>query len=168
MEKLLSQDRIDHLRRDFEQGFVRYCGFKADRIENGSFSSLLTLQDHHRQQDGFVHAGVLATMADHTAGYAAFSVVDETFQILSIEFKINMFKPALGVGLECRSNVLRRGRQIIVAESEIYDIRKDLKKDTGKNLKENLDGEEKVLVAKATVTLMAVLNETLVQKNRDS
>ena len=160
MEQELSQDRIDHLRQDYEQGFVRYCGFKADRIEYGSFSSLLTIQDHHRQQDGFVHAGVMATMADHTAGYAAFTVVDEGFKILSIEFKINMFKPAFGAGLECRSNVLRRGRQIIVAESEVYDIRKDL----GEGLGTDLGEEKQFLVAKATVTLMAVLNETLVQK----
>ena len=145
MEQRLCQDRIDHLRRDYEQGFVRYCGFKADKIEYGSFRSLVTIQDHHRQQDGFIHAGVMATMADHTAGYAAFTVVDEAFQILSIEFKINFYKPAFGDRLECRSTVVRRGRQILVAESEVYDLRKDLKGD----LKGDLENEKKVVVAKA-------------------
>ena len=164
MEQKLSPDRIDHLRQDYEQGFVRYCGFKADKIEYGNFRSLVNIQDHHRQQDGFIHAGVMATMADHTAGYSAFTVVDEAFQILSIEFKINFFKPAFGAGLECRSTVVRKGRQILVAESEVYDLRKDLKKDLCADLEEDRNEKKKVLVAKATVTLMAVLNKTLAQK----
>lgn len=149
MNRELSQERIDHLKQDYEQGFIHYCGFKADKIEHGKFKSLVEIQEHHRQQDGFIHAGVMATMADHTAGYSAFTVVDESFQILTIEFKINFLKPAFGTGLECLSNVIRKGRQILVAESEVYDIRQ----------------EKRVLAAKATVTLMAVLKSNLVQKN---
>jgi uncharacterized protein (TIGR00369 family) len=79
-------------------------------------------------------------MADHTAGYAAFSVVDEERRILTMEFNINYLRPALGPGLVCRSRLLKEGRQVLVAESEVYDLR---------------DGREK-LAAKAMVTLMAV------------
>ncbi len=150
MGQALSDERVAFLRSDYEQGFIRYCGFRADRIAPGSFSSRVTIDDHHRQQDGFIHAGVMAAMADHTAGYSAFTVVDETFQILSIEFKINFLKPAFGTGLVCESTVIRKGRQILVAESEVYDLRSD----------------QRVLAAKATVTLMAVPKETLVRQNR--
>ncbi|MBI9087765.1 MAG: PaaI family thioesterase [Desulfobacterium sp.] len=146
MNQTLSQKRILHLKQDYERGFIRHCGFKADQVAHGKFRASLVLKDHHRQQDGFVHAGVMATMADHTAGYAAFTVVDPTFQILSIEFKINFFKPAFGRGLECRSTVIRAGRKVIVAESEVYDL-----------------GEEnRGMTAKAMVTLMAVPGEALV------
>ncbi len=149
MDPTLSDERIDFLRRDYEQGFISYCGFQADRIDHGRFTSRVTIDKHHRQQDGFVHAGVMATMADHTAGYSAFTVVDESFQILSIEFKINFLKPAFGTELACESTVIRKGRQILVAESAVYDIRKT----------------ERVLAAKATVTLMAVPRKTLTRKN---
>ena len=113
----------------------------------GFFVSKVEITPAHRQQDGFTHAGVMATMADHTAGYAAFTTVEETFQILSIEFKINFLKPAFGNALECRAEVLRGGRQIIVAESQIFDIR----------------SEKKVLAAKAMITLMAVPQKKLTQ-----
>jgi uncharacterized protein (TIGR00369 family) len=146
MNQTLSQERILHLKQDYERGFIRHCGFKAAWVERGRFGSFIDLKDHHRQQDGFVHAGVMATMADHTAGYAAFTVVDPSFQILSIEFKINFLKPAFGTGLECRSTVIREGRKIIVAESEVYD----------------LGAENRVMTAKAMVTLMAVPGESLV------
>ena len=150
MNPELSQERIDHLKKDYDQGFITYCGFKAAKIEHGRFTSIVKIEEHHRQQDGFIHAGIMATMADHTAGYSAFTVVDESFQILTIEFKINFLKPAFGSKLECLSNVIRKGRQILVAESEVYDIRQ----------------EKKVLAAKATVTLMAVLKSDLVKKKR--
>jgi uncharacterized protein (TIGR00369 family) len=107
------------------------------------------INDQHRQQDGFIHAGVMATMADHTAGYSAFTTVPEDYQILTVEFKINFLRPAFGEALVCRSNVIRRGTQIIIGESEIHDIRK---------------GEE-FPVAKALVTLAAVQKEKLISKS---
>jgi uncharacterized protein (TIGR00369 family) len=101
--------------------------------------------DHHRTQDHFIHAGLMTTMADHTAGYAAFTTVSENHRILTVELKINFLKPAFGSAIRCRSRVINRGRQIIVAESEIFDVREK--------------GEK--LVAKGIVTLMAVSVERL-------
>ncbi len=136
----MDQARIEYLKEDFVQGFPAYCGFEVDRVAYGQFDTSLKLGPEHRQQDGFAHAGLMATMADHTAGYAAFTIVPEPFRILSIEFKINFFKPAKGDILICRSNVIKPGRTIIAAESELFALP---------------DSEEK-LVAKAMVTLMAV------------
>jgi len=145
MGNSLSKRREEYLKNDFQRGFIDYCQFKADKMSRGYFQSRVTIQAHHRQQDKFIHAGVMATMADHTAGYSAFTTVSEDFQILTIEFKINFLKPAFGDALECQSRVLRQGRQIIISESEIYDIR----------------AGDKVLVSKATITLMAVHKDKL-------
>ncbi len=146
MSKLiLTPERIAFLKNDYERGFIRYCKFKAIHAEWGKFQSSVEIDDDHRQQDGFIHAGVMATMADHTAGYSAFTIVPENVQILTIEFKINFLRPAYGNGLICFSRVIREGRQIIIAESEVFDLR-----DAGR-----------VPVAKAMVTLMAVPQEKL-------
>ena len=141
----LSTERAAFLAKDFSRGFIASCGFAAEAAEWGTFRSRLAIRPEHRQQDGFVHAGVMATMADHTAGYAAFTVVSESYQILTIEFKINFLRPAGGEELLCRSRVLRPGQQILVAESEVFDRR---------------PGSEK-LTAKAQVTLMAVHRDKL-------
>ncbi len=84
----------EHLEKDFSSGFIEFCGFKVLSIEYGKFASILQVQKVHIQQDGFIHAGVIASMADHTAGYAAFTTVAAEMRILTIEFKINFFKPA--------------------------------------------------------------------------
>lgn len=140
MEKEISKERKDFLVKDYARGFIEYCQFKAEVVESGYFQSRVIIKDHHRQQDGFIHAGVMATMADHTAGYSAFTTVPEDMQILTIEFKINFLRPAYGDALVCRSKVIREGSRIIISESEVFDMRK---------------GKE-ILVTKALVTLMAV------------
>ena len=141
----ISRQRARFLMQDYERGFIGFCGYQATDAEWGRFESRVEIQDHHRQQDGFIHAGVMATMADHTAGYSAFTIVPQGMQILTIEFKINFFRPAFGDALLCRAKVVREGRQIIVSESEVFDLRK----------------EGETAVAKALVTLMAVPAENL-------
>jgi uncharacterized protein (TIGR00369 family) len=141
----ISLERARFLKTDYQRGFIQYCGFEATDVEWGRFCSSLRIETHHRQQDGFIHAGVMAAMADHTAGYSAFSTVPEGVQILTIEFKINFLRPAFGDGLVCEAHVIREGRQIIVAESAVFDIREG----------------ERTPVAKAMVTMMAVPQEKL-------
>jgi uncharacterized protein (TIGR00369 family) len=128
------------LTKDYARGFIADLGMEAVHFERGYLESRLTIQPRHRQQNHYIHAGVLAAMADHTAGYAAFTLVAEEYRILTIEFKINFFCPAFGRGLICQSRILREGKQIMVGESEIFDQRP----------------EGATLSAKALVTLMAV------------
>ena len=145
MERTIDEERIRRLEKDFLRGFVKTCGINLDLLEGGRAESSLEITKTHSQQDGFVHAGVMATMADHTAGYAAFSVVSDDFRILTLEFKINFLRPAAGSRLVCRSRVIKQGKKVLVADSEVYDQR---------------EGAEK-LAAKALVTLVAVPEQEL-------
>jgi uncharacterized protein (TIGR00369 family) len=132
--------RFEFLAKDYVQGFPEYIGFEVQKIAAGVLETQLKLRPDHKQQDGFVHAGVIATMADHTAGYAAYTLVEENFRILTVEFKINYFKPARGSLLKCRSRVINSGKKIIVAESEVCSPMAD----------------RQILISKAMVTLMSV------------
>jgi len=123
MDEGISEERKAFLAEDYSRGFIKYCRFKAEVIKKGFFQSRVKIEEHHRQQDGFIHAGVMATMADHTAGYSAFTIVREDYQILTIEFKVNFLRPAYGDSLVCRSTVIREGNQIIISESEVFDRR---------------------------------------------
>jgi len=144
------QDRFELLKNDYVRGFPAHCGFIVERVESGFFESSLEVRSMHKQQDGFVHAGVIATMADHTAGYSAYTTVSDEYRILTIEFKINYFKPAIGDRLRCISRVINGGRKIVVSESEVFSIKK----------------QEEKMISKATVTLMAVPVKDLSQKKK--
>ena len=141
----MNQKRFEFLKKDYIQGFPANCGFEVERVAFGIFDSRLKIRPMHSQQDGFVHAGVIATMADHTGGYAAYTTVSEEYRILTIEFKINYFKPATGEFIVCRSKVINNGKKIKVSESEVFAVS---------------EGQEK-LVSKAMVTLIAVPAENL-------
>jgi len=136
----LTKERKDFLEKDYRRGFIKFCGLHAFKIEKGLFESIVTIGENHKTQDNFIHAGLIATMSDHTAGYAAYTLVSENIRILTIEFKINFLKPAYGNELRCRSEIVNEGKQIIVAQSSVFDIR---------------DTHEK-MVSRSTITLMAV------------
>src|SRR4051812_49333596 len=113
------------LARDVEQifsraSFIQHLGIKLVEVDHGSCRLELETASSHLQQHGFVHAGVLATLADHGAGGAARSAVADGKDVITIEFKINFLKPAPAGNLICQSRVLRAGKSIVTAESEVF------------------------------------------------
>lgn len=120
--------------------FIRHLGLQLASVGPGECRTSLIVAERHLQHDGYVHAGVQASVADHTAGIAASTLVEEGQQVLSAEFKINLLRTAVGSELHCHAKVLKAGRMLTVVESEIF---------CGEP--ENLR-----LVSKATVTLAVV------------
>ena len=120
--------------------FLQHLGLQLTSTGPDSCETALTIENHHLQQHGFVHAGVIATIADHTAGGAARAASGER-DVITIEFKINFLRPASARKLICHGKVLRAGKSVIVAEAEVFAIN---------------DSEPK-LIAKLTETL-AVLD----------
>lgn len=120
--------------------FMTMLGVTLVDLGPGWCATELIVREDHLQQDGFVHAAVVAAIADHSAGGASATLCAATEFPLTVEYKINLLRPAIGERLRCRAEVLKAGRTLTVAESEVYAER---------------DGAEK-LVAKATVTLALV------------
>ena len=80
------------------------------------------------QQHGFVHGGVVGTIADSAAGYAAMTVVPASASVLTVEYKMNLLAPADGEKLIARGQVVRPGRTLIVTKAEVFAV-KDGKED---------------------------------------
>ena len=117
--------------------FVNDLGISLGEVAVGRVESQLALAPRHLQHDGFVHAAVQTAIADHTAGAAAYSVIEAEQLALTMTLTINLLRPAQGRALHCVALVLRAGRRAIVVESEVSCLG---------------DGAS-TLVAKATVTL---------------
>jgi uncharacterized protein (TIGR00369 family) len=103
----------------YSANFIRDLDIRLDKFAEGICETSLVVQERMRQQHGFVHGGVIATLADHTAGGSARSVSGEK-DVLTVEFKINYLRPAIGDRLRCAATVLRAGKTVIVAESLVY------------------------------------------------
>jgi uncharacterized protein (TIGR00369 family) len=100
--------------------FVAELGMELESLGEGDCVTVLQLEPRHLQQTGVVHAGVQATMADHTAGAAASTIAPPGGAVLTAEFKISLLRPARGERLRCRARVLKPGRQLVFVESEVW------------------------------------------------
>ncbi|MBI5811710.1 MAG: PaaI family thioesterase [Meiothermus silvanus] len=112
--------------------FVQHVGMRLLEAGEGWCESEIEIQAHHQQQDSFIHAAVQATMADHTAGSAAATLIRPGQYVLTVEFKINLLRPAQGQRLRCKAEVLKPGKTLSIVESSLFTDK---------------------LVSKATVTL---------------
>jgi uncharacterized protein (TIGR00369 family) len=103
-------------------GFLHTLGIRLDAVGPDWCETSLTVTPAHQQQHGYVHAGVVTTLADHTAGGAARAAVPPGSDVLTLELKINFLLPGRGERLESRGRTLRAGRRIVVSESEVFEV----------------------------------------------
>lgn len=120
--------------------FIRSMGIELTSYGRGWCETRLNGSPFLRQQHGLIHAGALMTLADHTCGGAAASTVAEDRDVITIENKISLLRPAFGLKLFCRAEVLRSGRSLVFVEAEVM----------------NASEEGQVMVAKASSTLAVI------------
>ena len=129
--------------------FIRALSMKLTGCGSGWCEARLELQPSHMQQHGFAHAGVLMSLADHTCGGAAASLVPEGMDVITVENKTSFLRPAVGSVLFCRAQVLRAGKTLMFVEAEIHVDR----------------GDERFLVVKSSSTLAVIAGASGVAGN---
>ncbi|PJZ51934.1 PaaI family thioesterase [Leptospira adleri] len=131
----------NRIRKIFHRAnFINLLEIQIESIALGEVRTFVDVKDKHLQQNGYVHAGVISTLADHSAGGAAGTLVGEKQVVLTLEFKINLLRPGIGNRLRCEAKVFYHGATVIVVDSDVYALHKNREKH----------------VAKATVTLAVV------------
>lgn len=100
------------------QAFSQVVGASLDAFEPGSAQLSVPLAPHLLQQDGFVHGGVLAYLADNALTYAGGSVLGP---VLTAEFKINYLRPAKDADrLVAVATVVGSGRTQAVCRCDVF------------------------------------------------
>ena len=91
------------------------------------------------QQHGFLHAGVLSALLDSACGWAALTLMAPGHAVLTVEFKVNLLRPADGKRFDFVAEVIKPGRILTVCDATAI-----------------ADGDGSRPVATMTATLMAV------------
>jgi uncharacterized protein (TIGR00369 family) len=127
-------DLVARIRRKLErQNFMHLIGADITRIEPGRIEATLALGEQHQQQRGFAHGGLVATMADLAAGFAAITLVPDGVGVVTAELKVSYLNPGVGTQLKAIGWVLKAGRRLHFCEAEVWC--------------------DEVLIAKATATM---------------
>jgi uncharacterized protein (TIGR00369 family) len=94
------------------------------RVEPGHVEITLPFRGDLTQQHGYLHAGIITTIADSACGYAAYSLMPPESDVLSIEFKINLIRPGKGETFVARAEVIRPGKTVSVARADVFAVTK--------------------------------------------
>lgn len=101
------------------QTVMTTIGARLARVAPGEVDIELPFRRDLCQQHGFVHAGVITTIADSSCGYAALSLMPPEAAVLTVEYKVNLLAPAQGDRFVARGRVTKPGRTLTVATSDV-------------------------------------------------
>lgn len=110
------------------QEFMKYLNGELVNVEPGYCEIQVKYDRRLTQQHGFFHAGVVGTIADNAAGYAAFSLMEMSSSILTVEFKLNLISPADGDILIGKATVLKYGRTLTICRSDVFIVKNGVEK----------------------------------------
>lgn len=138
---LSPQDQERRVRSSFsKQGLMRTLGATLETVSAGNVKIVMRPRDDICQQHGFVHAGAISAIADSASGYAALTLMPASVGVLTTEFKINLLAPAKGDRIVAIGQVVKSGRTLTIAQTEVFAE----------------SGDESELIGLLTATLMAV------------
>lgn len=86
---------------------------------DGAHTVRLPLREEHHGVHGFVHGGVLCSLAHQSAGAAVYAGNAAGEEAVMLEMKINFVAASWTGTLQSRSTVLRRGKRTALVESRI-------------------------------------------------
>jgi uncharacterized protein (TIGR00369 family) len=104
------------------QQVMATIGARLARVAPGRVEIELPFRADLTQQHGFLHAGIVTTIADSACGYAALSLMPPAAAVLTVEYKVNLLAPARGERLIARGQVTRAGRTLTVCAGDVVAL----------------------------------------------
>lgn len=119
----LNSSFAEDIKKSFAaQSMMQLIGAALSRIEPGIVEITLPYRTELTQQNGYVHAGVVTAIADTACGYAAYSLMPAGSEVLSVEFKVNLLRPAKGDTFLAHAEVIKPGKTLTVVKADVFGI----------------------------------------------
>lgn len=128
--------------------FSRYLGLELLAASEEEVLVGLPVREDHLQNVGFVHGGVLATLADVAMGFAAVARTSPENHVLTGDLRVSYLNPGLGPYLYVRGYAVKAGRRLVFTEAEVYREEDGIR----------------TLICKASATMVVVAKEDVSAK----
>ena len=136
---------VEDVRSSFaKQTAMDLIGAKLGRVEPGFVEVTVRYRSDLAQQNGYLHGGIVATIADTACGYAAYTLMPPGAEVLAVEFKLNLLRPAKGEDFLARAEVLKSGKTLTVVRADVFSV--------------SQEGKEQ-LIAAMQATVMCLLKQ---------
>src|SRR5689334_5652515 len=114
---------VEEVKESFAmQTVMGLIGAELTRVESGVIEITLPYRADLAQQHGYVHAGIVTTIADSACGYAAYTLMPRGSDVLAVEFKVNLMRPAKGETFVARAEVMKSGRTLSVVRADVHAV----------------------------------------------
>jgi len=112
------------VRKSFErQQVMAWIGAGLTHLAPGQCEITLPHKPQLTQQHGYIHGGIIGTIGDTAAGYAAYTLMPHDASVLTVEYKMNIMAPGDGELLIARGEVIRAGRTLVVARADVFAVK---------------------------------------------
>ncbi len=108
---------------------MNLLGAELDELTPGSSTISVTRRSDLLQQNGLFHGGVTAFLIDNGTTIAAATVLNSQ-GVLTAEYKLNLFSPADGDQLICRSRVVKPGSRLVIVAADVFTKKDGREKQT--------------------------------------
>jgi uncharacterized protein (TIGR00369 family) len=99
-------------------GLMRLVGARVVAADTDRCALEVRFRDELSQQHGFFHAGVVGALLDVAGGMAGSLAAGS--DVLTVEYKLNLLRPAKGDVLRAEASVVRAGRQLVVTRGDAF------------------------------------------------
>lgn len=101
--------------------FHRWLGVRVVEADVGAVDLELDADADHRNLQGLIHGGLLATLADVAMGLAVRTAVGPERRHITVEMGVRFLRPAQPGRITATGRTLRVGRQLAFAQAEVLD-----------------------------------------------
>lgn len=149
----MSDPNTTRVAKSFQaQGLMKTLGARLLHVAPGEVHIAVHPGAALSQQHGYVHAGVLTSIADSACGYSALTLAADEYEVLTVEFKMNFLRPAVGDRFVAEAKVVKPGKSLTVCQCDVYAERSG----------------QRTSIALMQCTLMNVLTKTTDELSDDS
>ena len=118
----ITPEVMDKIRAKFELNhFPKLVGIEIDDIEPGRAKLSLDVSEKHRQLQGIMHGGAIATLIDTAVAFAIVGASEPGAKFTTIEMKLNYLSPIIEGRVIADARLIRDGKRIVVAECDVFD-----------------------------------------------
>jgi uncharacterized protein (TIGR00369 family) len=123
---MINPSFADEIKESFaKQTIMGLIGAELTRVVPGVIEIRLPYRADLAQQHGYLHAGIVTTIADSACGYAAYSLMPPNSEVLSVEFKVNLLRPAKGETFSAVAEVVKSGKTLTVVRADVFGIEQE-------------------------------------------
>ena len=101
--------------------FAKLLGIELTAAEVGSATLRLKIRRHHKQIQGVMHGGAIASLIDTATAFAIVTLLARGELFTTVDLTVNYLRPLTEGAATATSRVLRAGRRLITVSADVLD-----------------------------------------------